>query len=134
VILGFFGQLGNIVRYGSLQLQIHGMTSEAVGGFLILTLITAFWEQLVFTGYLLGKLVGVVRNEQKLVIVVGGMFALLHVPALVVQQLAWGQVVIATTLLLLLGMGSAILRLRQKNLIGAVMAHALWGVTIFLFR
>jgi membrane protease YdiL (CAAX protease family) len=134
VVLGLVGQVGNVMRYGILQIQSQGLTSEMLGGFLILSLVTAFWEQLVFAGYLLHSLSRVIRDEQLLVVVVGSGFALLHLPTLVVQQLDWGQIALAVGLLLVLGTGSAILRLRQKNLIAAVMAHALWGVAIFLFR
>jgi membrane protease YdiL (CAAX protease family) len=75
-----------------------------------------------------------VKQEQRLILIVGGMFSFLHVPALVVQQLGRGQMILSLLLLLSLGMGNAILMLRTKQLMAPVMAHVLWGATIYLFR
>jgi len=134
VILGFVGQLGNVIRHGTLIFEGYGITSEALGGFIVLSLVTAFWEELVFMGYILKRLEKVLVREGIRVAVVGGMFAILHFPALATSGTSILQLVISLILLTLLGMGNAILMLRQKNLIAPIMAHALWGVTVFLFR
>ena len=42
VILGFVGQLGNVIRHGTLVFSDFGMSSEQIGGFLVLSLVTAF--------------------------------------------------------------------------------------------
>lgn len=134
VILGFVGQLGNLIRHGTVFFEDFGLTSEMMGGFIILSLVTACWEELVFSGYMVARLKQVVKTEQMLVAMVGCLFALLHVPALIVQGMSILQVGLSLWLLLVLGMGNAILRLRQKNLVAPIMAHALWGVAVFLFR
>lgn len=134
VILGFAGQIGNIIRHGTLVFENYGLNSETIGTFMILALVTAFWEGLVFMGYLLQRLDKVVKSEQVLVVVVGLMFAMIHAPALLVQGMASGQMMVSLLLLLLLGVGSSILMLRQRNLIAPVMAQAMWGVTVFMFR
>ena len=134
VILGFLGQLGNVIRHGTLVFEDFGLTSEMMGGFIILSLVTAFWEELVFMGYFLKRMSGVIANEQHRVIIIGLLFSFLHVPALWIQGMPMLQIVISLLLLTLLGMGNAILMLRQKNLIAPIMSHALWGVAVFLFR
>jgi len=134
LVLGLVGQLGNWLRHGGLMLIDHGVSSEMVGGFLLLALVTAFWEGLFFYGYMLTQ-VRRVLAEVPAVVVVGGAYTLLHVPALViVAQLAWSEVIKALILLLVLGMANAILMLRMRNLAAPMLAQAVWGVTVFLFR
>lgn len=135
IVLGLIGQIGNLLRHQQFVFQDYGLTSGALGAFLILALITAFWEQLLFTGYFLPKLQPHLKSELVLLMVVGIMFTLIHVPAfIVVQHQTVSQILISSLLLVSLGVGCAILKIRQNNLIGPIMAHALWGVTIFLFR
>jgi membrane protease YdiL (CAAX protease family) len=67
--------------------------------------------------------------------VVAGLFSLIHLPALVlVQEMGAAQLLLSQILLFSLAMGNGILMLRVKNLIAPIMAHSLWGVTVFLFR
>lgn len=112
-----------------------GLTSEQVGAFIILALITAFWEQLLFSGYFLAQLKPILTEEIPLVIMVSLMFALIHLPSLVfVQQLSNASIAGNLLILSALGAGCAILRLRTGNLIAPIMAHTLWGITLYLFR
>lgn len=135
ILLGLFGQLGNIVRYGGLRLSAFGLTSESIGAFLILSLVTAFWEELLFAGYILQRLGGAVKSEWTQLLVTASLFVLLHVPALIlVQQMTIIEMVLVMVLLLILQIGSGVLMLRYRNLAAPVLAHALWGVTIFMFR
>jgi hypothetical protein len=135
LVMGLMGQMGNLLRHGQLIWSSYGLTSETIGGFLILSLVTAFWEQLVFSGYMLKRLYKVVHDEVTLVSVVALLFALVHVPALlIIQQLGLVSLAVSFLLLFLLQCGCGILRLRVGNLAAPIMAHALWGVTIYLFR
>jgi hypothetical protein len=135
MILGVAGNFGNTIRHGGLQFNDFGLTSATLGSFIILSLVTAFWEQLLFTGMFLRLLAEVIKDEWKLTWLVAILFVGLHIPALLlIQQLQGVQFVVAVILLLLLQMGSVILMLRYKNLAAPIMAQALWGVTVFLFR
>lgn len=134
MILGLAGQIGNFIRHGELSFNSFGLTSGTIGAFLILSLITAFWEQLLFSGYFVAKLQSANTPEVPLVLLVGLGFSLIHLPALLLDPNAASQIVINLLLLFSLGVSCAILRLRLKNLIAPIMAHALWGVTVFLFR
>lgn len=134
IALGLAGQVGTYLKYGELGIKTVGYDMPAIGNFIILGLFTAFWEQLVFAGFLLGRLNQVIKNEWKLVALVGALFALVHIPALVlIQQFAPGQVVVTTLLLWSLSVGSNILMLRTKNLTSPIVAHMLWGTVIFAF-
>jgi hypothetical protein len=135
VMLGIVGNIGNIIRHGGLALAPFGLSSETMGGFLILSLITAFWEQLLFCG-MFGRLLGeMFRDEWSQAWMVTLLFVGLHLPSLVfIQHLPAVQLAVAVILLVLLQLGNMILFFRYKNLAAPVMAQALWGVTVFLFR
>lgn len=134
MILGLAGQVGNLLRHGQFTFTTYGITSATIGSFLILSLITAFWEQLLFTGYFFHQLQTFISSEITQVILVGVGFSLIHLPALLLNHLFLSQIVFNLLLLFSLGVSCAIFRLRLKNLIAPIMVHALWGVTIFLFR
>ena len=134
MILGLAGQFGNVMRHGGFSFASYGITSGTIGAFLILSLITAFWEQLLFSGYFLTQFKTFISSEFNLVLIIGLGFSLIHIPALLLNQAAASQIVLNLLLLFSLGVSCAILRLRLKNLIAPIMIHALWGVTIFLFR
>lgn len=136
LLLGFAGEIGNFLRHNTLRFSTFGLNSSGeLGAFLILSLITAFWEQLLFTGYFLELIQSVVKNESSAVIITSLLFSLIHLPAyMFVQQMNLSQTVLSLGLLFTLGVSCSIIKLRQKNLIAPIMTHALWGVTVFLFR
>lgn len=135
IILGFSGQIGNLIRHGYFNFNSYGLTSATIGNFIILAIITAFWEQLLFTGYFLARLKNTINNETYRVLIVGMGFTLIHLPALIfIQHLGLSAILFSSFLLLSLGVSCAILRLRLNNLIAPIMIHAFWGITIFLFR
>lgn len=135
ILLGMIGQLGNIIRHGGLFWSAYGLTSETIGAFIILSLVTAFWEQLLFSGYFLRVIFESITHEGKSLVVVAGMYVLLHLPALLmVQKLGGWALGLACLLLFVLQMGCSVLRLRVGNLAAPILVQALWGVTIYLFR
>lgn len=134
MVLGFAGQIGNLVRHGEFTFTTYGITSATIGSFLILSLITAFWEQLLFSGYFLSTTKSFIASEVNRVLIVGAAFSLIHLPALLLDQASSSQIILNLLLLFSLGVSCGILRLRLNNLIAPIMIHAMWGVTIFLFR
>ena len=135
LVLGLAGQVGNLVRHHTMLFSSNNLTAANIGAFLILSLITAFWEQLLFSGYFLSFATRLFKSEVVQVTLTGLLFSLIHLPALLlVNKITFSQIYLSLLLLLTLGISCSILRLRQKNLIAPIMAHALWGVTIFMFR
>ncbi len=134
IALGLSGQVGAFLRHGQFATTLSHLSPESFGAFIILSLITAFWEQLLFSGYFLSQLSLIIKDELNQVLLVGLGFSLIHLPALIlIQHLSLAQAVISSSLLLVLGSSCAILRLRLHNLIAPIMVHALWGITLFLF-
>jgi hypothetical protein len=135
IMMGLVGNVGNIIRHGALLLSDQGVTTAGLGGFIILSLLTAFWEQLLFCGVFLRLAMELIVDEWNSAWLISGLFVLLHVPQLLfVQKLPWEQFMISSILLFLLQMGAVILMFRGRNLLAPVMAQALWGITVYLFR
>jgi len=136
MLLGFAGEIGNFLRHNALLFSAFGLdTSGKLGAFLILSLITGFWEQLLFSGYFLEQVQLIVKDEVNAAVITSLLFSFIHMPAYIfVQHMSWSQTILSLCLLFTLGIGCSIIKFRQKNLIAPIMTHALWGVTVFLFR
>ena len=129
----FFGQLSNFIRHrGVLSIKEIQPTSAEFGGFLLLALITAWWEELFFMGFVLRRLAGLVKEEWKVALTTSVMFCLIYIPGIVVKGVVWWQMLLQVLLLFSLGLGNSILMLRTKNLIAPILSHALWGAMIYM--
>ena len=127
--------LGNIVAFvrdGGVRFN-PDVSVQAFGNLMLLGLVTAFWEQLLFMGYFLPRMVKNLGGELIAVALVALMFAALHVPVQVAQEVAWQQILIRFILLYSLGFGNGVLYLRLKNLAAPIFAHLAWGSVIYLF-
>lgn len=135
VALGLAGASLNLIRYQTLlPASISGIITGQIGAYIILAIITAFWEQLAFSGYFLTQLITTTNNEITAVSLTGILFSLIHLPAyLFLHHQSLPALIINLVLLVMLGAGCAILQLRTKNLIAPIMAHVMWGVMLFLF-
>jgi membrane protease YdiL (CAAX protease family) len=130
--LAVFGNLIAYVRTGGLGLNTTIGVKE-FGNLAMLGMVTSFWEQLLFSGFILPRVIKDVRNEWAGVILVGILFALLHLPVQIVSHASLSQIYVRMILLLSLGIGNSILYLRFKNLAAPIFAHLAWGSVIFLF-
>lgn len=129
----FFGQLSNFIRNkGALTFKEIQPTSPEFGGFLLLALITAWWEELLFMGFILNRLLKVISEEWKAVIITSAMFCLMYIPNMIVKGVFIWQMLLQIILLFSLGLGNSILMLRTKNLIAPILSHALWGAMIYV--
>jgi membrane protease YdiL (CAAX protease family) len=129
----FFGQLSNFIRHkGVLTLREIQPTSPEFGGFLLLALITAWWEELLFMGYILNRLLKVISAEWKVALITSTMFSLVYIPNMIVKGVSIWQMLLQIILLFSLGLGNSILMLRTKNLIAPILSHALWGAMIYM--
>lgn len=127
--------LGNIVaflRSGGVRFN-PDITVGAFGDLMLLGLVTAFWEQLLFMGFLLPRIVRGIGSEVVGVSMVALMFALMHVPVQVAQGVDIGQILLRFILLYSLAFGNGVLYLRLKNLAAPIFAHLAWGSVIYLF-
>lgn len=134
----FYGLLAfwfNYLKFGSFQLTTFGLDPATLGVFLLLSLVTAFSEETFFHGFLLQKLIVQWKDEYLSVLVVGVLFALIHLPVVIFSaEQGRVTVLIQLFLTLLVGWGNGILRLRSQSIWPSILSHVFWGTTIFLFR
>lgn len=133
ILFLIFGQISNFLRFGDLLTftQIQPSSGE-LGSFLFLAFMTAWWEELVFAGFILQRLAETLKDEWRASLITAFLFSLLYVPAMISRGTQPSQVALQLVLLFSLGLGNSILMLRTRNLIAPIMSHALWGVTVYL--
>jgi membrane protease YdiL (CAAX protease family) len=134
----FYGLLAfwfNYLKFGSFQLITFGLEPMTLVISLLLGLATAFSEEVFFHGFLLKKLIMQWQDEYLSVLLVGVLFALIHLP-IVIFSAEQGRVTVLIQLFLtlLIGWGNGILRLRSQSIWPSILSHVFWGTTIFLFR
>lgn len=134
MVLGMMTVLGQVAR-GNLQLNESHLQLGQLLYFGIVALATAFWEQLLFAGLILQRLEKAMPDEWSLAWVVGFLFVLLHVPALLlVEEVGLVQGLSQLLLLFSLGMASCVLMKRTRSLIAPVTAQFVWGFILYLFH
>ena len=129
----FVGRMGQLFKFGTSA--PYGNTPDNPLLVVILSLATAFSEELVFVGYLLPRFHHLWKDEWKSAMVVASLFALIHVPILLFSYRFPVSLIVAQFLLtFVLGFGNSVLMLRLNNLVAPILSHALWGMAVLLFR
>lgn len=133
IYVTFYG-VSSILTFGKLELG-NDVIASMWGSFLGISLVTAVWEEWVFSGYMLKAFNAAFRSVWVARITTAFLFALIHVPILLFwYKFTPGVMLFQFGLLFLLGIGNTILMGLSKNLLAPVLSHTLWGVAIFLFR
>jgi len=113
---------------------VYSVMPFSLMGLLGISLVTAIWEQMVFSGFFLSRLYLVWQNEWLSVGMTAFMYTLLHLPILWLESHATTSfVVIQLILFFFVGMGNAILMLRTRNLVAPIISHTAWAVAVGLF-
>ena len=130
--LAVFGNIISFLSSGNLGFN-PDLTVADFEKLMILGLFTAFWEQLLFAGYMLPRIIKDLKNETAGIVLTSFLFSILHVPVQLVTGATPEQVIIRFLLLFTLMFGNSILYLRFKNLAAPIFAHLSWGAVIYLF-
>lgn len=130
--LAIFGNVVSFVNDGSLGFNPN-ISILAFRDLMLLGLFTAFWEQLLFMGFMLPRVVKDIKQESWAIIIVAALFALLHMPIQFATGVGAAQIFIRFILLFSLEFGNGILYLRFRNLAAPIFAHLAWGSVIYLF-
>lgn len=126
--------LGKLVF--SKEIVVGGFSGEPwrLLNLFILSLATAFWEQTVFSGFMLLRFMQVFRDEWTSVGLVSFLFMLLHLPILWLD--AGKQpifILVQLLLFFLVGFGNAVLMLRTRNILAPILSHIFWAMAVGLF-
>lgn len=129
----FYG-FASFLSFGKLQLGSE-LANNLWVSFIGLGIVTAIWEEWLFSGYIFSELKKCISHLMIVRIITALLFALVHLPILAFGYKFTGSTLIFQLLLLaVLGLGNTILIGFSKNLLAPIVAHTLWGLAIFLFR
>lgn len=129
----FYG-FASFLSFGKLELGSE-LANNLWASFIGLGIVTAVWEEWLFSGYIFSELKKFIASPMTARIITALLFALVHLPILAFGYKFTGSTLIFQLLLLaVLGLGNTILIGFSKNLLAPIVAHALWGTAIYLFR
>jgi len=135
LVFALEGLVTHVLKYRGLSLVELNFGLGSFSGLLVISLVTAFSEELVFRGYIFNRLWEIWRKEWLANLVAAGLFALIHLP-IGIFVLSYNPLVMIAYLLLVFvfGFGSAFVFARSGNLISSILLHFCWAWPIVLFR
>ncbi len=128
------GIAANAIKYGRLTITpIRAF--EQYGFFLIvLSLATAFWEELLSRGFFFNRIVEKTKNLLKASIVSTAMFVALHVPILLTTLKLQGMTLVLFFFTnIVLGIANSLLFYTTGSLVAPILVHLFWNMTVALY-
>jgi len=133
-VFSLFALLVNYLKYGELNFAAN-IGEVTFTGALLLSFITAITEEVTFRGYLLTRLMGSIKSERTVTLVISVGWALIHLPIAILDwRLEPGSLLIYTIVVFLFSVGTTFVFLRTKNIAAPILLHVLWQWPIILFR
>lgn len=135
MVFAFLGLMTNYAKYGGFSLATFDLNSISLLWLMLVSLVTAVSEEILFRGFIFNQLFKAWENEMTAGTASALLFALIHLPiALFVWDYNFSMVLIHGFLSFLLGYGNAFLMARTKTVVAPIINHTLWGLAVFLFR
>lgn len=133
-VFSLFAVLVNYLKYGGLNFAAN-LTEVTFWGAIGLSFITATSEEITFRGYLLTRLMSVIKSEWMANLIISIGWAAIHLPIAVLDWKLEGMSLIIYTLVVsLFSVGTTFVFLRTKNIAAPILLHVLWQWPIILFR
>lgn len=126
---------GRLIFSQNMVLSTFTISQFSLFTLVLVSLATALWEQMVFSGFLLGRFVKVFGDEWSSVLVTSFMFMLLHLPILWIEfhsNLVF--IFVQLLILFLVGYGNSILMLRTRNILAPILSHSFWALSLGLLK
>lgn len=129
------GFLTNILKYGGTQFGQLGYTPIFFLWALLISLATAFTEELVFRGYIYNRLNQIWEKEWLANLVSSLLFVLIHLPiGVFVLGYTPGIMLVYLLLVFIYAAGSGFVFARTGNLVSSILLHVFWSWPIILFK
>lgn len=133
-VFSLFALLVNYLKYGGLSFAAN-LGEVTFAGALLLSFITAVVEEVSFRGYILTRLMKVVKRELNLNLIISLAWSLVHLPIAVLDwRLEPGPLLVYIVVVFLFSVGTTFVFLRTKNIAAPILLHVLWQWPIILFR
>jgi len=136
ILFAIEGLLANYLKYG--QFSFTPLVAVKLGGgvvpFLLLSLTTALWEEILARGYLYKRLYEPGKNQFGAAVSSSFLFLLLHVPIMFTRLHLTGTLLLIYPLsILILGICNSYLFTLRGSLVLPILIHAFWNMTVALY-
>ncbi|OGB85006.1 hypothetical protein A2994_02495 [candidate division Kazan bacterium RIFCSPLOWO2_01_FULL_48_13] len=129
------GLAANAIKYGRLQINpIEAFTQYGMVALILLSLATAFSEELLSRGFVFNRILEVKKSLPYAAIVSTALFVLIHVPILVTMHKLQGVTLILFFVTdIILGFANSLLFFRVRSLVAPILVHIFWNMTVALY-
>ncbi len=134
VVFALEGLATHIIKYGKLDVNPTAVFQQYGFFLIILSLATAFTEELLSRGFVFNRLYEKTKNLAYSSVVSSVMFMLLHVPILVTTTKLQGITLILFLVTdLVLGLANSLLYYNTGSLVAPILVHIFWNMTVALY-
>jgi len=134
-LFAFEGLITNAIKYRGLLFVPMGLSILDLTRMLLISIMTAFSEEIVFRGYIMNRLNELSKNELFANTISAILFSLIHTPiALFVLQYNFSSLITYLFLMLVLGVANGYVFARTGTIVAPTISHALWNFSVILFR
>lgn len=134
-LFAFEGIVTNAFKYGGVSFAPESFKPMELMSLILISLFTAFSEELAFRGYIMTRLSEGLKNAMLANILAAVLFSILHIPiALYVLHYSVVDLISFEWVMFVMGVVNGYLFIRMKNIVVPVMSHSLWNMAIVLFR
>lgn len=129
------GIAANFVKYGELRfVPIAVFQQYGLGLMLLLSLATAFSEELLSRGFVFGRIMEIKKSLPYAALLSTAMFTLLHVPILVTSLKLHGVTLVLFFVTdIALGLINSVLYYNTKSLVAPILVHIFWNMTVAMY-
>jgi membrane protease YdiL (CAAX protease family) len=129
------GLAANAIKYGKLQINpIAAFEQYGMVMLILLSLSTAFSEELLSRGFVFSRLLAKTKNLPYASLVSTVLFVLLHIPILVTMHKLQGVTLILFFVTdVILGLANSLLFYRTSSLVAPILVHIFWNMTVALY-
>jgi membrane protease YdiL (CAAX protease family) len=134
IVFALEGLVTHAIKYGNLDVNPIAAFQRYGFFLLILSLATAFTEELLSRGFVFNRLYEKTKNLFYATSVSSVMFVLLHIPILVTATKLQGTTLILFLVTdLVLGVANSLLYYNTGSLVAPILVHIFWNMTVALY-
>lgn len=135
LVFALEGLAANAIKYGRIQIvPIPALTQYGLLTLLMLSLATAFSEELLSRGFLFSRIYAKSKNLPYASILSTIFFVLLHVPILVTSLKLQGLTLVLFFVTdFVLGLANSLLFFNTGSLVAPILVHVFWNMTVALY-
>lgn len=129
------GIVVNFIKYGRWSFVPSSSSSEEFIFLVITSFVTGFVEELFSRGYLMSRFMELLKSEVFANLFSSLLFVFIHLPvAIFILHYSFSDLIIYLWTIFLLGLANGYIFARTKTIVAPTVSHAMWNLSIVLFR